>query len=77
MGRLQSVKHAEFEKFLKYIGCTFVRQKGSHKVYHLSGLLRPIIVPLHPGDLPVLVIKNTLRQLNYTTEKFLEILDRF
>jgi len=63
MGKLQSIKNAEFDKFLNFIGCTFVRQKGSHKVYRLSGLLRPIIVPMHPGDLPVLVIKNTLRQL--------------
>jgi predicted RNA binding protein YcfA (HicA-like mRNA interferase family) len=77
MGKLQSLKPAKFEKFLKFIGCTYVRQKGSHRVYRQSGLLRPIIVPVHSGDLPVLVIKNTLRQLNISTEQFLEILKRF
>ena len=77
MGKLQSLKPAEFEKFLLFIGCTFIRQKGSHRIYHQSGLLRPIIIPFHSGDLPVLVIKNTLRQLNITAEQFLEILTRF
>ncbi|MBN1575361.1 MAG: type II toxin-antitoxin system HicA family toxin [Chitinispirillaceae bacterium] len=77
MGKLQPLKPAEFEKFLNFIGCTYVRQKGSHRVYRQSGLLRPIIVPVHSGDLPVLVIKNTLRQLNISTEQFLEILKRF
>lgn len=76
MGKLQSLSPAKFEKFLKYIGCIYIRQKGSHRVYRRSGLIRPIIIPIHSGDLPVLVIKNTLRQLNISTEKFLEILDR-
>jgi predicted RNA binding protein YcfA (HicA-like mRNA interferase family) len=76
MGKLQSIKPSEFEKFLKFIGCTYIRQKGSHRVYRQSGLLRPIIIPVYSGDLPVLVIKNTLRQLTISTEQFLEILDR-
>ncbi|MBN1309318.1 MAG: type II toxin-antitoxin system HicA family toxin [Chitinispirillaceae bacterium] len=76
MGKLQSIKPAEFEKFLKYIGCTYIRQKGSHRVYRQSGLLRPLIIPIHSGDLPVFVVKTILKQLNLSTSQYLEILTR-
>ena len=76
MGKLQTIKPAEFEKFLKFIGCKYIRQKGSHRVYHQTGLLRPIIVPIHSGDLPVFVVKTILKQLNLSVDQYMEILDR-
>jgi predicted RNA binding protein YcfA (HicA-like mRNA interferase family) len=76
MGKLYPIRPSQFEKFLLFIGCTFSRQKGSHKAYRRTGLIRPIIVPFHTGDLPLIVIKNTLKQLNMTTEQYLEIMSR-
>jgi predicted RNA binding protein YcfA (HicA-like mRNA interferase family) len=71
-----SISPLKFEKFLKFMGCKFVRQKGSHRVYTRSGLKRPLIIPFHSGDLPPFVVRNNLKLLNITIEDYCEILDR-
>jgi predicted RNA binding protein YcfA (HicA-like mRNA interferase family) len=76
MGKLSSISPAAFEKFLLFIGCIFVRQKGSHRVYKRDDLKRPIIVPFHAGDLPTFVVRNNLRVLNISPEAYLDILSR-
>ncbi len=76
MGKLGPITPQKFERFLLHIGCEYKRQKGSHKVFHFSGLNRPIIVPIHGGDLPMFVVKNILRQLNISTQDYLNILSR-
>jgi predicted RNA binding protein YcfA (HicA-like mRNA interferase family) len=76
MGKLASISPAEFEKFLLFIGCIFIRQKGSHRVYRRDDLKRPIIVPFHSGDLPMFVVRNNLRVLNISPEAYLDILSR-
>ena len=45
------------------MGCTFVRQKGSHRVYWRDDQVRPVIIPTYT-HVPVFVIRNILRQLN-------------
>jgi predicted RNA binding protein YcfA (HicA-like mRNA interferase family) len=72
MGRLGSISWKEFEKFLLHVGCTFQRQKGSHRVYKRSDLKRPIIVPAY-NSIPHFVIKNNLRLLDISNENFLNI----
>lgn len=75
MARLKQVNWKTFEKFLFAIGCKFKRQKGSHRVYWKEGLNRPVIVPAHPGNLSLRVLKSNLRTLRISDEEFLEILD--
>jgi predicted RNA binding protein YcfA (HicA-like mRNA interferase family) len=76
MGKLTPISPREFEKFLLFIGCRFVRQKGSHRVFTRPGLIRPVIVPVHSGDLPMFVIRNNLRILNISVDDYLDILNR-
>jgi predicted RNA binding protein YcfA (HicA-like mRNA interferase family) len=76
MGKLGPITPQKFERFLKYAGCEFIRQKGSHKVYRRADLIRPVIVPFHCGDLPTYVVRITLRQLNVSVDDYLEMLDR-
>jgi predicted RNA binding protein YcfA (HicA-like mRNA interferase family) len=76
MGKLGQITPQEFERFLRYVGCVYVRQKGSHKVFHRAGLKRPIIVPIHGGDLPVFVVRNNLRLLNISLNDYQEMLER-
>src|SRR5271157_725452 len=57
MGKLGPITPQKFERFLKYAGCEFIRQKGSHKVYRRADLIRPVIVPFHCGDLPTYVVR--------------------
>ncbi|MBI3256127.1 MAG: type II toxin-antitoxin system HicA family toxin [Candidatus Andersenbacteria bacterium] len=73
MSRLKKVSWQEFEKFLLFIGCTFERQKGSHRVYGKPGLNRPVILPAYK-ELPVFVIKNNLRTLGMTQKQYEGIL---
>jgi len=73
IGQIPPIK---FERFLLFIGCVYKRQKGSHKVFHRDGLIRPIILPIHSGDIPVFIIRNILRQLNMSVENYLEILKK-
>jgi len=72
MPRLTPVSWQEFEKFLLSLGCTFKHQRGSHRVYILKGLKRPIIVPAY-GDVPIFIIRNNLRLLGKSVEQYLEI----
>jgi len=75
MPKITAIKWKEFEKFLIFSGCKFVRQKGSHRIYERAGLARPIVLPVYKS-LPVFVIKNNLRILEISVEQYLEILKR-
>lgn len=75
MPSLRPVHHKTFEKFLKYIGCSFVRQRGDHQVWNRSDLIRPIIVRVKK-DLPVFEIKSNLRTLKMSTQEYLNIVEQ-
>lgn len=75
MPHLTSIHWKEFEKFLLYIGCTFERQKGDHRVYWRIGLKRPIILPTYK-NLPIFIIRNNLRTLGMSVEEYLEVLKK-
>lgn len=75
MPRVTPVHWKRFEKFLLYVGCTFVREKGDHRIYSRDGLLRPVVVP-RDTQLPVFIIRNNLRVLGISTDDYLQILER-
>jgi len=75
MARLIPIHWKKFEKFLLFIGCEFVREKGDHRVYWREDLKRPIIIP-RQRDLPIFIIKNNLRILGISVEQYLEILEK-
>jgi len=75
MAKITPTTWKEFEKFLLFIGCTFERQKASHRIYNKPGLPRPIVVPTYK-TLPVFIIKNNLRLLSLSQKQYLEIMKR-
>jgi len=75
MPRLTPLPFKQFEKFLLYIGCTYERQKGGHRIYSKPGLSRPIVVPTYKR-LPVMIIKNNLRTLGLSQKQYWEILKK-
>ena len=75
MSGLRPIPYQKFEKFLIYVGCHFVRQRGDHKVYWRSDLIRPVIVRTKK-DLPVIEIKSNLRTLGIPNQEFLDILKK-
>ncbi|RLC40715.1 MAG: hypothetical protein DRH49_06670 [Candidatus Coatesbacteria bacterium] len=73
MPKITSVHYKKFEKFLKYVGCKYIRTKGDHLVYRCKDLKRPIIFP-RVKEIPVYVIKNNLRTLNIDHDEYLRII---
>jgi predicted RNA binding protein YcfA (HicA-like mRNA interferase family) len=74
MSRLPVIKSSRLEKLLLYLGFVVQRQKGSHVFYrHPDG--RYTTIPHHPGkDLPRELIRSILKQINLSTEEFLDLL---
>ena len=67
----------KFHRFLEHIGCTYVRKKGSHRIYKYPEIIRPIVVPEHSSKpLPVFIIKNNLRLLGISEKDFLEVIKK-
>lgn len=73
MSRLTPVDYKKFDKFLLYIGCVFVRQKGDHRIYRKANLKRPIVIPA-VKDIPIFIILNNLRVLGISKEEYLSII---
>ena len=72
---MKTISWKEFEKFLLFVGCSYKRQKGDHRIYWREGLKRPIVLPMYKS-LPPFVVKNNLRTLNISNEQYIEILKR-
>lgn len=73
MPRLTPVHWRIFEKFLLYVGCRFLRQEGSHRIYGKPGLARPVVVPTYRA-LPIFIIKNNLKILGIETSHYQKIM---
>ncbi len=73
MPKLAPIHWRRFERFLLYVGCELVREKGDHRIYSRPGLLRPVIVP-RDTQLPVFIIRNNLRVLNISHDEYLKII---
>jgi len=58
-----------FERF----GCTYIRTKGDHLVYHYPSAIRPVVIPEYK-EVPVFVIKNNMRIVGMTREEYFELL---
>lgn len=75
MLKITPIHWKEFEKFILFVGCRFKQQTGDHRIYHRSGLPRPVVIPTYRA-LPVFIIRNNLRLLGISHQEYLEILRR-
>jgi predicted RNA binding protein YcfA (HicA-like mRNA interferase family) len=73
VSRLTTIHCKKFEKFLFRIGCSFVRQKGDHRIYRRADLKRPVVIPTEK-DIPIFIIRNNLRVLGISVEEYLKML---
>jgi predicted RNA binding protein YcfA (HicA-like mRNA interferase family) len=56
-------------------GCTYVRTQGDHLVYHYPGEKRPVVIPKYK-EVPVFIIKNNMKIIGMSVEKYLSRLER-
>ena len=73
MAGITPIHWKNFEKFLLYAGCLFLREKGDHRIYGRSGLKRPVVIP-KITQIPIFVIRNNLRVLGISVAEYLEVL---
>ncbi len=75
MPGLVQIDWKRFEKFLTFVGCTLVREKGDHRIWARSGLRRPVVLP-KSSTIPVFVIRNNLRVLGISVAEYLDIMKK-
>ena len=72
MPRLPALKPKQVIKVLEKAGFSFIRQKGSHKIYIKRGV--GITVPFHNKDMRKGILRNIVKQSGLTIEEFLKLL---
>lgn len=74
--RLSNISLKQYQTFLKQVGCKNTRNDGGHQHWTRTNLLRQITVQTHIDPVPEFIIKNGLRTLNISRDKFFELVDR-
>ena len=62
-------------KIFEMAGCVYSRTKGDHVIYHYLGAVRPVVIPKYK-EVPAFVIKNNMRIIGMSREKYLELLQK-
>jgi predicted RNA binding protein YcfA (HicA-like mRNA interferase family) len=73
MSRIAQVGWREFERFLSSVGCRFVRERGDHRIWARTGLVRPVVFQ-KKKPVPIFEIKNNLRLLGIPAADYLKIM---
>jgi hypothetical protein len=55
-------------------GCKYSHTRGDHLVYHYPGAIRPVVIPKYK-EVPVFIIKNNMKVIGLSREKYFEILE--
>ena len=74
MRRLPALKPRKVVKVLERAGFSFVRQRGSHRIYGKDNI--GITIPWHNTDLKKGTLRNIIKQAGLTTKDFLELLKK-
>ncbi len=61
-------------KIFEKAGCIYIRTKGDHLIYHFPGAIRPIVIPKYK-EVPTFVIKNSMRIIGLSRERYSELLN--
>jgi predicted RNA binding protein YcfA (HicA-like mRNA interferase family) len=60
-------------KIFEKAGCIYTRTKGDHLIYRYPGATRPVVIPKYK-EVPTFVIKNNMRIIGLSRDKYLELL---
>jgi len=72
MSKLPALKPKEVIRVLEKAGFSFIRQKGSHRIYIKDNI--GVTIPLHNRDLKKGTLRHIIKQANLTIEEFLKLL---
>ncbi len=60
-------------KIFEAAGCQYVRTQGDHVIYHYPGAVRPVVIPKYK-EIPVFIIKNNMKVIGMSREKYFQLL---
>ncbi|MDD5455014.1 MAG: type II toxin-antitoxin system HicA family toxin [Candidatus Ratteibacteria bacterium] len=72
MSKLPALKPEQVIRALKNAGFSFVRQKGSHRIYVKGNI--GITLPYHNKDLRKGTLRHIIKQSSLTVKEFLDLL---
>ena len=73
--KIQSTHYKVQVKIFEKAGCVYARTKGDHLIYHYPGAVRPVVIPKYK-EIPAFIIKNNMRIIGLSREKYLEFLQK-
>ncbi|MBI4621091.1 MAG: type II toxin-antitoxin system HicA family toxin [Desulfobacterales bacterium] len=73
--KIKSTHYQVQVKIFEMAGCVYARTKGDHVIYHYPGAIRPVVIPKYK-EVPVFVIKNNMRIIGMSREKYFELFQK-
>ncbi len=73
MSRLSPTDWRTQVKIFEEFGCLYVRQKGSHLIYHHPDAKRAVVIPCY-DEIPVTLIRNNMRTVGMSREQYFRLL---
>ncbi len=73
--KIKPVNYRVLTKIFEMAGCEYARTQGDHLIYHYSGAYRPVVIPKY-REVPVFVIRNNMKIIGMSRDKYLEILQK-
>lgn len=74
--KLSNIPLKKYRNFLKNIGCECKRVKGGHEHWSRTDLSRSLTIQTHIDPVPEFIIRQHLRHLNISREKFLSVISK-
>ncbi len=62
-------------KIFEAAGCVYVRTQGDHLIYHYPGAIRPVVIPKYK-EVPVFIIKNNMKAIGMSRERYADLMDK-
>ena len=75
MPKITPVQWRTLEKVFLAAGFQFARQKGSHRSYIKTGVIRPVVIPTY-DEVPVAIIHNNLKTAGISREEYFRLLEK-
>jgi predicted RNA binding protein YcfA (HicA-like mRNA interferase family) len=75
MPRISPIPSRRLQRLFEKAGFKCVRTEGDHFVYTKKGVIRPIVISDWP-EVPVFIIKNSLRSAGISREEYFDLLEK-
>lgn len=75
MPRITPVGWQTLLKIFQMFGCQYKRKEGSHHILTFPGAKRAVVIPEY-DEIDVEIIKNNMRTVDMTRERYFELLNK-